>query len=144
MKQVPKHKLYATAETLFIEKGMTCTAIAESLELTEATLSKWRNLMDWDNRRDEVLSSPGKIRSILIDELKWIAGGNKSRIETDALSKVARTLQYFDGRVSLAVVIDVFKEFDNWMAEVEPLLAIKFTEFHRLFVTHRAKLDSLK
>lgn len=144
MKQTPKHKLYNVAETLFIDQGMTCVAISEQLGLTAATLSKWRNQMDWDNRRTEVLSSPNKIRAILREELKWIADGNKPRVDTDALSKVSKTLQYFDGTVALSVVVSVFKEFDNWMSGVDPAMAVKFTEFHRMFVSHRAQQDSLK
>lgn len=144
MQKTPKHKLYAVAESLFIEHGMSCTSISEQLELSEVTLSKWRNMMDWDKRRDEVLSSPDKIRQILRDELKSIAEGNKPKVDADALSKVSRTLQYFEGKVSLAVIISVFKEFDNYMAELDPEMAVKFTEYHRLFVSHRAHLDSLK
>lgn len=142
--QTPKHKLYSLAETLFTEQGMTCSAISQQLEISEQTLSKWRTSMGWDSRREEVLSSPDKIRSILREELKWVAEGGKPRIDTDALSKISKTLQYFDGKVALSVVISVFKEFDNWMVEVEPQTAIKFTEFHRRFISHRAKIDSLK
>lgn len=144
MKQTPKHKMYGTAESLFTEQGMSCTTISETLGLTEATLSKWRNQMDWDSKRETILTSPGKIRDILRDELKWIAGGSKSRVDSDALVKIAKTLQYFEGKVALTVIISVFKEFDNWMAEVDPVMAVKFTEFHRQFANHRAQIDSLK
>lgn len=142
--QAPKHKLYNVAETLFVEQGMNCTAIAEQLGLTEATLSKWRNTMQWEDRRKTQLSTPSKIRTLLLDELENISSGKKSSIDADGLIKVAKTLQYFDSRVALSVVISVFKEFDNWMAEDDPQLAIRFTEKHRQFVNYRAKQDSLK
>lgn len=144
MKKTPKHKLYSDAETMFTEHGSTCTEISETLGITEATLSKWRNQMRWDTMREEILSSPDKIRKILREELQWIAQGKKSRVDTDALSKVSKTLQYFDGKVALSVVIAVLKELDNYMAEIDPAKAVEFTEYHKIFIGHRAKLDSLK
>lgn len=142
--QIPKHKLYNTAENLFVENGMTCNAIAEQLELTESTLSKWRNGMNWDQKRQVELSTPDKIRRLLLDELQSISEGNKPKIDTDGLSKVSKTLTYFDSKVALAVVISVFKEFDNWMAEIDPVMAAKFTDYHRQFANYRAQLDTLK
>lgn len=100
--------------------------------------------MDWDKRREDVLSSPDKIRTILRDELKWIAEGKAARVDTDALSKVSKTLQYFDGKIALAIVISVMKELDNWMSGVDPQMAVKFTEYHRMFISYRAEVDSLK
>jgi len=144
MVKKPKHKLYDDAETLFVEQGLTCNAICEQLNITEATLSKWRGQMNWDKRRENFLSSPGKIRQLLQQELKTVVEGNKTKVDTDALSKIAKTLQYFDGRVSLPVIVSVFKEFDEWVVGVDPETAVKFTEYHKSFLNHRAKLDSLK
>jgi DNA-binding Xre family transcriptional regulator len=144
MSKTPKHKLYPLSESLFVEQGLTCAEISEQTGITEATLSKWRTVMLWDTRREEVLSSPDKIRQILRDELKSVAEGNKSKIDTDALSKIAKTLQYFDGKVSLSVVVSVFKEFDNFMVGVDPAKAVEFTEYHRMFVNHRANQDAKK
>lgn len=144
MKQTPRHKLYNVAETLFVDQGFACKAIAEQLELTEATLSKWRNQMEWDNKREAVLSSPEKIRKILLTELQSVTEGNKSKIDTDALSKISKALQYFDGKVTLSIIISVFKEFDNWMCEIDPQMAVKFTEYHRMFANYHAQMDSLR
>lgn len=140
----PKHKLYNLAEDMFVEQGFTCQAIADQLGLTEKTLSKWRNQMNWDTLRDETLASPEKIRKILRQELKNVAEGNPTKIDTDALSKIAKTLQYYDGRVALSVIISVFKEFDTWMVEIDPRMAVKFLEYHKKFLHHRARMDSLK
>lgn len=140
----PKHKLFTTAESLFVEQGLTCAAIAEQLGLTEGTLSKWRNTMQWDDKRKRVLSTPDAIRHLLLDELQSISEGNKPRIDTDGLSKVAKTIQYFDGRIALAVVISVLKEVDNYIAEIDPTKAVEVARYHQLFVSHRAKIDSLK
>lgn len=144
MEKAPKHKLYPVAETLFIEQGMTCTAIAEKIGVTETTLSKWRNLMEWDAKRDKIQSTPAKIRELLLTEMKSVSEGNKAKIDADALSKINKALSYLEGKVSLSVVISVFMEFDNWMAEVDPAEAVKLTVFHKQFINYRAEQDSLK
>lgn len=87
---------------------------------------------------------PGKIRELLLDEMQWIAERNKARLDTDGLSKVAKSLQYFDGKVPLSVVISVLKEVDNFVAEINPQEVVKITEYHRMFIQHRAQVDSLK
>lgn len=140
----PKHKLYSVAESLFTEQGLNCSAISLQLAITEATLSKWRNSMDWDSKRDSIVSTPAKIRELLLEEMKSVSSGNKAKIDADALSKINKALSYLDGKVSLSVVISVFMEFDNWMAEADPKKAVDFTEYHKLFIAYRAEQDSLK
>nr|DAS26067.1 MAG TPA: Protein of unknown function (DUF1804) [Caudoviricetes sp.] len=140
----PKHKLYTAAYNCFVEQGMTCAGIAELLGIREATLSEWRRGMKWDEKRKASLAAPGKIRELLLDEMQWIAEGNKARLDTDGLSKVAKSLQYFDGKVPLSVVISVLKEVDNFVAEINPQEVVKITEYHRMFIQHRAQVDSLK
>ncbi len=75
----PTHKLYDVAESLFVEKGMTCTAIAEDLKIREATLSGWRVKMQWDDARQKFLTTPGAIRKLLLAEMEFVAGGGKAR-----------------------------------------------------------------
>lgn len=138
----PRHKLYKDAETLFVEHGMSCAAIAQQLSISEATLSKWRAGRKWDELRAAALAAPTTIRKILTEELQRIASGQPASVDADALSKVAKALNYFDGRVALSVIISVFKEFDTWMAGIDPAKAVEVAELHRLFVNHRAEIDS--
>jgi hypothetical protein len=140
----PAHKLYDVAETLFVEKGMTCAAISEDLKIRETTLSGWRAKMQWDTARQQFLTTPGAIRKLLLAELEFVAGGNKSRIDTDSLSKIAKTLTYFDGKIALPVIVTVFKDYDNWIAETHPHEAIKEMGYHKEYLHHLAKLESYK
>jgi len=138
----PKHKLYGVAETLFVEQGLTCNSIAEQLGVSANTLSKWRAAMEWDVKRNSLLSTPRKIRELLLKEMQQVAAGVPATINADSLSKISKALAQMEGKVSLPVVISVFKEFDMWMADVDPHVAIRFTEFHRMFVAHKAKQES--
>ena len=138
----PKHKLYGVAETLFVEQGLSGTAIAEQLGISANTLSKWRESMEWDAKRDSYLSTPRKIRELLLQEMKNITEGKDTKIDADALSKVSKALQAMENRISIPVIISVFKEFDMWMVDMEPQLAVRFTEFHKMFIAYRAQQET--
>ncbi|MBI9063301.1 MAG: hypothetical protein JEZ14_15070 [Marinilabiliaceae bacterium] len=133
-------------ERMFIEEGMNGKAIAEELEVSEVTVSNWRKgragEKDWDERRSEVLSAPHKIKEILLNQLKLVAEGEKATIDADALVKISKVIETVSAKTSVQVVITVFKEFDNWMAQQEPQMAVKFLEFHKLFIHHKAGIES--
>lgn len=145
MANLTNDKLRGFAERMFIEDGMTAKAIAEILDKPEQTIGRWRKgrkgEKDWDIRRAEVLSAPHKIKEILTKELKSIAEGNKAAIDADALSKVGKVLVGITGKVSAQVVLSVFKEFDNWMAEQDPETAILFLDFHKQFLIYKASIE---
>jgi hypothetical protein len=143
-KKKPRHRLYDDTYSMFVEYGMTCTAISEMTNISEATLSKWRNDMGWDRDREEALTRPDIIRKILMKELKWIAEGNKPRIDTDALSKISKTLLYFDGKLSLPIIVAALKECDNFIVSIDPQKAFEISEWHKSFILERAKTESLK
>ena len=123
---------------------MTCAAIAEDLNLREATLSDWRIKMKWDDERQQFLSTPGAIRKLLLGELEHVAGGGKPRIDTDALSKINKALTYFDGKVSLPIVVTVLKDYDQYNAKLYPHEASKEMCKHKEYLHHLAKLETLK
>lgn len=129
------------AERMFVEDGMTAKAIAEMLEVSEQTLSKWRKGKEgeksWDDKRAEMLASPHKIREILIRELMVVAGGEKSLVDADALAKINKVIETLSDRISTQIVFSVFKEFDNWMADQDPKTAVLFTEYHKQFILYK-------
>lgn len=133
------------AERMFIEEGMNGKAIAEELEVSEVTVSNWRKgrtgEKDWDERRAEVLSAPHKIKEILLKQLKLVAEGEKATIDADALIKISKVIETVSGKISTQVVFTVFKEFDNWMAQQDPIMAMKFLEYHKLFIHHKASTE---
>lgn len=126
------------AERMFVEDGMTAKAIAEQLDVSEQTLSKWRKGKEseksWDDKRAEMLASPHKIKEILLKELMLVAGGEKSMVDADALAKINKVIETLSDKISTQIVFSVFKEFDNWMADQDPKTAILFTEYHKQFI----------
>ena len=129
------------AERMFVEDGMTAKAIAEQLEVSEQTLSKWRKGKEgeksWDDKRAEMLASPHKIKEILLKELMLVAGGEKSKVDADALAKINKVIETLSDKINTQIVFSVFKEFDNWMADQDPKTAILFTEYHKQFILYK-------
>ena len=126
------------AERMFVEDGMTAKAIAEQLDVSEQTLSKWRKGKEgeksWDDKRAQMLASPHKIKEILFKELMLVVGGEKSAVDADALAKINKVIETLSDSTSVQIVFSVFKEFDNWMADQDPKTAVLFTEYHKQFI----------
>lgn len=126
-----------TAEKLFVEDGLTAKEISTIVGISVQTLSKWKKEGNWENKRNELLAAPHKIKEFLMEELKNIASGLESKIDADALAKVSKVIETLSSRTSVQVIFSVFKEFDNWMADQEPQLAIQFIEWHKRFLQYR-------
>jgi hypothetical protein len=136
-KQITNQAKKVMAERMFVEDGMTAKAISEMLDVSQVTLSKWRNDGDWEKKRAEMLAAPHKLREILMKELKTIAEGGISIVDADALAKVNKVIESISDRISVQIVFSVFKEFDNWMADNDPKTAVLFTEYHKQFLLHK-------
>ena len=138
---VTNKKKLAIAERMFIEDGETAKYIAQFLELTEQTISRWRKKGNWDDRRAENLTAPHKIKALLQKQLVKIANGEKSEIDADALSKISRVLQDVTSKTSVQVTMSVLKEFDIWMNSQDAELGLSFLRWHKKFIMHKASLE---
>jgi transposase-like protein len=142
MSTLGNDKKRSIAERLYINDGMTAKAIAEQLDITEQTMVRWKKGREgektWDDRRAEVLSAPHKIKELVLQELLNRANGEKGTIDADAIIKLANAVEKLDKKVSVPMVISVFKEFDSFMAEHNPKLAIEFVKWHKAFVHYKA------
>jgi uncharacterized protein YjcR len=136
-KQVTNQAKKLMAERMFVEDGMTAKAISELLDVSQVTLSKWRNDFEWEKKRSEMLAAPHKLREILMRELKTIAEGGTSLVDADALAKVNKVIESVSDRISVQIIFSVFKEFDNWMADQDPKTAVLFTEYHKQFLLYK-------
>ena len=136
-KQVSFQAKKVMAERMFVEDGMTAKAISEMLDVSQVTLSGWRNKGGWDDKRAQMLAAPHKLREILMKELKTIAEGGKSLIDADALAKVNKVIEAMSDSISVKIGVSVFKEFDNWMADQDPKTAVQFTEWHKQFLLYK-------
>lgn len=136
-----KDKLEGFAEHLFINEGMSQKAIAEYLGVTEKTIGNWKNAGKWEEKRMLIIAAPHRIKTTLLAEFEKVAKGEETNIDADALSKIAKAIESLDDKVSVQLILSVFKEFDTWMVDQEPQFAVKFTEYHRKFILHKINVD---
>lgn len=139
-------RLRGSAEDFYIRLGMQGKEIAELLDVSEQTISKWKKGREgeknWDDRKTEMQLTPIKVKEILLKEAMKIANGEETKIDADKLSKVVSSIEKLDRKINVRIVMDVFREFDNWMAETDPKLAVEFTKYHKMFLQHRIALES--
>lgn len=146
-KRTNNDQIRAMAERMFVEDGMTAKAIASATEKTEQTIGRWRkgigeNPISWDDKRKEFLAAPHNIKKILMDELTKVAEGKDPEINVKAIADITKVIDSLSDKVSIQIVYTVFKEFDNWVAEQDPDIAISFLEWHKLFLLHKAQQEN--
>lgn len=134
-------RLRERAEEFAVGQGMSGRDIAELLSVSEVTVSKWRKEGNWENKKKEIDLSPIRIKQKLLSEAQKIANGESSDIEADKLSKIVAAIDRLDKKISIRLIADVFREFDNWLSEIEPVRAVEFTKYHKLFLQYRISLE---
>lgn len=145
MADITNEKKKEIAEDMYIRLGLTGREIAESLGVTEQTVSRWKKGREgeksWDDRKTEAQLTPIRIKELLLTEAHKIASGEESTINSDRLSKLMAVIDRLDKKINVRTVMDVFKLFDNWMTEQDPATAILFTKYHKLFLQYSISLD---
>lgn len=142
-KRVNNEPLRAMAERMFVEEGMTAKSIAAALDITEQTVGRWRkgiqNDISWDDKKTQFLSAPHNIKKVLMNELTHLSKGGDATIDVKAIADVTKVISTLAEKANVQIVFTVFKEFDNWMAEQDPDVAIQFLEWHKLFLLYKAQ-----
>ena len=145
-KRVNNEPLRAMAERMFVEEGMTAKAIAATIDVTEQTVGRWRKGIQgdiaWDDKRSQYLSAPHNIKKVLMNELTHLSKGGDATIDVKAIADVTKVISTLSDKANVQIVFTVFKEFDNWMTEQDPDVAIQFLEWHKLFLLHKAQTES--
>lgn len=145
MAEITNEKKREIAEDMYIRLSLNGREIAKNLGVTEPTVSKWKKGREgepsWDDRKKEAQLTPLKIKELLVGEAYKVSKGETSTINSDQISKLMAAIDRLDKKINVRTVMDVFREFDNWMADQEPATAILFTKFHKLFLQYRINLE---
>ena len=128
------------AERLYVRQSMTCSAIAEQLQVDQGTVYRWKadaaekgEALDWDVQRRIYSMSPRELMAIYAETVKaWVIKlkANPELLAdpkiADAISKHISVMQKLDTRGQyLGVAIDLIKVINVWLAEQEPELKTK-------------------
>jgi len=140
------------ARMLFLKDNLMQKEIAERVGISEQTLCKWKQDDNWENlkanfiiSRQETLSRVYAQINQLFSELESVnEEGNKitksiCSSKADTLSKLAAAAKALETELSIAVYIDVFIKFGNWLRDADFALAQKLTELQDAFIKEQLR-----
>jgi hypothetical protein len=127
----------AQAKRLYVDKAMTCSAIAHELAVDVSTVYRWKSeatdqgdAQDWEYQRQVQAVSFDKLKSVFreaicsaISKIEENPAGLLEPKVADALAKIMKSAEKIDPRTSyLGVAADLIKVENRWLAEHEPAI----------------------
>ena len=126
---------------LYVEHGLEANKISEMLDVSENTISKWVNCHeDWKQQRRVRLLSPDKLIVLYYEQSEEIIKAAKDEdraitsAEADALNKLAAAIQKLDKKIDPSISMSVFRNFNNYLMQIEPKLAKEVAEHQLMYV----------
>ena len=152
-KETEKKK--SLARSLYLS-GMEQNEIAEKVEVSRITISRWVNNEGWkEARAAKNISRPELVNKLLITIDGMIENVNKSNDPTlvgslaDKLSKLSSTIEKLDKKANVIDAIEVFMAFNRWIQdqasydpEITPELIKAINKYQNKFLMERMQNPS--
>lgn len=148
MVDLPNKQKKEWAKLLYLKSTLNQKEIAARVGVTEKTLSTWVN-DDKDNwellKSSYVITREQELRRIYIQISEMnnaIAGREEGHRyadskEADALAKLAVAAKSLEADTSISETISVFREFTEWLKEVDFAKAKEFISYEDGFIKHK-------
>ncbi len=138
------------ARTLYMA-GKEQTEIAEQVDVSRQTLSRWATEGGWKEQRAAVgITRPELVNKLLVSIDKLISQCNASDDAaemaglSDKLAKMASVIQKLDKKANVVDAIEVFMAFSKWMQyrgqtdkNITPELIKTFNYYQDLFISEK-------
>ena len=152
-KETEKKK--SLARSLYLA-GMEQNEIAEKVEVSRITISRWVNNEGWkEARAAKNISRPELVNNLLLTIDGLIERVNKSDDPTlvgslaDKLSKLSSTIEKLDKKANVIDAIEVFMAFNRWIQdqasydpEITPELIKAINKYQNKFLMERMQNPS--
>ena len=152
-KETEKKK--SLARSLYLS-GMEQNEIAEKVEVSRITISRWVNNEGWkEARAAKNISRPELVNKLLLTIDGLIERVNKSNDPTlvgslaDKLSKLSSTIEKLDKKANVIDAIEVFMAFNRWIQdqasydpEITPELIKAINKYQNKFLMERMQNPS--
>ena len=152
-KETEKKK--SLARSLYLS-GMEQNEIAEKVDVSRITISRWVNNEGWkEARAAKNISRPELVNKLLLTIDGMIENVNKSNDPTlvgslaDKLSKLSSTIEKLDKKANVIDAIEVFMAFNRWIQdqasydpEITPELIKAINKYHNKFLMERMQNPS--
>ena len=123
-KETEKKK--SLARSLYLS-GMEQNEIADKVDVSRVTVSRWANTEGWkEARAAKNISRPELVNKLLLTIDGMIENVNKSNDPTlvgslaDKLSKLSSTIEKLDKKANAIDAIEVFMAFNRWIQDQAP------------------------
>ena len=143
-------KKKSLARSLFLS-GMEQTEIAEKVDVSRVTISKWCTADGWkEERAAKKVTRPELVNKILLTIDTLITQVNESNDPAlvaglgDKLAKLSAVIEKLDKKANVVDVIEVFMAFSKWIEyrstidpEVTPELVRAINKYQNLYITEQ-------
>lgn len=152
-KETEKKK--SLARSLYLS-GMEQNEIAEKVDVSRVTVSRWVNTEGWkEARAAKNISRPELVNKLLLTIDGLIENVNKSNDPTligslaDKLSKLSSTIEKLDKKANVIDAIEVFMAFNRWIQDqasydpdITPELIKAINKYQNKFLMERMQNPS--
>lgn len=128
------------AKLLYIKEGLTQKAIAEKIDVTEKTISKWVSDGKWADLKKSLVSTRTSVALSLqtqLDLLQQAIGKREDQLgtqrELDTMAKLATAIKKLESDANIGDTINVAMGFCQFVSQTEPSIHKDVT---RLFDTY--------
>ena len=150
MKKAELERKKSLARTLYMA-GKEQAEIAEQIEVSRQTLSKWANEGSWkESRAASSITRPELVNKLLLTIDKLISQVNESEDPEkmaglgDKLAKMSSVIEKLDKKANVVDAIEVFMAFSKWMKyraqtdpNITPELLKTFNYYQDLFISEK-------
>lgn len=150
MTKADTEKKKSLARSLYLA-GMEQTEIAEKVDVSRVTISKWCNADGWkEARAAKSVTRPELVNKLLLTIDTLITQVNASNDATliaglgDKLAKLSAVIEKLDKKANVVDAIEVFMAFSKWIEfrsavdpEVSPELIKAINKYQDLYITEQ-------
>ena len=150
MTKAETEKKKSLARSLYLA-GMEQNEIAEKVEVSRVTISKWCNADGWkEARAAKNVTRPELVNKLLLTIDKLITEVNESEDLTliagigDKLAKLSSVIEKLDKKANVVDAIEVFMAFSKWLEyratidpSVTPELIKTINKFQDMYLTEQ-------
>ena len=150
MTKAETEKKKSLARSLYLA-GMEQSEIAEKVEVSRVTISKWCNADGWkEARAAKNVTRPELVNKLLLTIDKLITEVNESEDPSliaglgDKLAKLSSVIEKLDKKANVVDAIEVFMAFSKWLEyratidpSVTPELIKSINKFQDMYLTEQ-------
>ncbi len=127
---------YSIAFDLYLDTDKTQKEIAQIVNVTEKTLTKWKNDNEWDLLKSAETVTARKIIDNLYKRAYALSQDENSK--ADDIIKIANSIEKLSNKkVTISQIINVFKDFTTWAFGEEPETAKLINKLQRKYIDYK-------